>query len=99
MVHKFKLTVNQEKSKVVSTNESDFLKFIFKGAKIRWSDKAFAEFKLRGRKLTGRSWGVSMGYLPVTTSYYQLAKLAEYLPGLDGLLRRPWTIFSKSAAH
>ena len=68
MEHKFKLTVNQEKNKVVSTNESGFLVLIFKGAKIRWTDKAFAKFKRQGRKLTGRSWGVSMGYLPVTTS-------------------------------
>ena len=52
-----KLTINQEKSKVASTNEISFLGFIFKGSKIRWSDKAFAGFKRRVRKLTGRSWG------------------------------------------
>jgi len=71
-----KLAVNQEKSKVASTNEIAFLGFIFKGAKIRWSDKAFAEFKRRVKKLTGRSWGVSMEYR------YQ--KLAEYLRGWMG---------------
>jgi len=73
---KLKLTINQEKSKVASTNEISFLGFIFKGPKIRWSDKAFAEFKRRVRKLTGRSWGVSMGY-----RYF---KLAEYLRGWMG---------------
>ncbi len=73
---KLKLTVNQEKSKVAPTNESIFLGFIFKGAKVRWSDKAFAEFKRRVKKLTGRSWGVSMAY--------RLAKLAEYLRGWMG---------------
>jgi RNA-directed DNA polymerase len=73
---KLKLAVNQDKSKVASTNESTFLGFVFKGASIRWSDKAFAEFKRRVRKLTGRSWGVSMEY--------RLAKLAEYLRGWMG---------------
>jgi RNA-directed DNA polymerase len=71
-----KLMVNQEKSKVASTNEITFLGFAFKGAGIRWSDKAFAEFKRRVRKLTGRSWGVSMEY--------RFAKLAEYLRGWVG---------------
>ena len=71
-----KLTINQEKSKVASTNEISFLGFIFKGARIRWSGKAFAEFKRRVRKLTGRSWGVSMEY--------RFEKLAEYLRGWMG---------------
>ena len=71
-----KLTVNQEKSKVAPTNEITFLGFIFKGASIRWSGKAFAEFKRRVRKLTGRSWGVSMEY--------RFAKIAEYLRGWMG---------------
>ena len=71
-----KLMVNQEKSKVASTNEITFLGFAFKGAGIRWSDKAFAEFKQRVRKLTGRSWGVSMEY--------RFEKLAEYLRGWVG---------------
>jgi RNA-directed DNA polymerase len=73
---RLKLSINQEKSKVASTNEISFLGFIFKGASIRWSDKAFAEFKRRVRKLTGRSWGVSMEY--------RFAKLAEYLRGWMG---------------
>ena len=71
-----KLMVNQEKSKVASTNEITFFGFAFKGAGIRWSDKAFAEFKRRVRKLTGRSWGVSMEY--------RFEKLAEYLRGWVG---------------
>jgi len=71
-----KLTINQEKSKVASTNETSFLGFIFKDASIRWSDKAFAEFKRRVKELTGRSWGVSMEY--------RLVKLAQYLRGWMG---------------
>jgi RNA-directed DNA polymerase len=73
---KLKLKVNQTKSKVASTNEITFLGLVFKGASIRWSDKAFAEFKRRVKELTGRSWGVSMEY--------RLAKLAEYLRGWMG---------------
>jgi RNA-directed DNA polymerase len=70
---KLKLTINQEKSQVASTNEITFLGFTFKGSSVRWSDKAFAEFKRRVKKLTGRSWGVSMDY--------RYGKLAEYLRG------------------
>ncbi len=73
---KLKLVVNQEKSKVASTNEIGFLGLVFKGANIRWSEKAFAEFKRRVKELTGRSWGVSMEY--------RFAKLAEYLRGWMG---------------
>lgn len=76
LTRRLKLTVNQEKSKVASTNEITFLGFIFKGTSVRWSDKAFAEFKRRVRKLTGRSWGVSMGY--------RFGRLAEYLRGWMG---------------
>lgn len=61
---------------MASTKEITFLGFIFKGASIRWSAKAFTEFKRRVRKLTGRSWGVSMEY--------RFAKLAEYLRGWMG---------------
>lgn len=71
-----KLTINQEKSKVASTNEITFLGFTFKGTSIRWSGKAFANFKRQVRKLTGRSWGVSMEH--------RYIKLAEYLRGWMG---------------
>jgi RNA-directed DNA polymerase len=73
---KLKLKVNQGKSKVASTNEITFLGLAFKGAGIRCSDKALAEFKRRVKELTGRSWGVAMEY--------RLARLAEYLRGWMG---------------
>ena len=73
---RLKLKVNQEKSKVAPSNEITFLGFAFSGAKIRWSDKAFAKFKRRLKELTGRSWGVSMGF--------RFTKLAEYLRGWMG---------------
>lgn len=70
---KLKLEVNQDKSQVALTNQTDFLGFTFKGTKIRWSDKAFREFKRRVKELTGRSWFVSMEY--------RYKKLAQYLRG------------------
>ena len=67
------LKVNQDKSQVAPTDKTNFLGFTFKGTKIRWSEKAFREFKRRVRKLTGRSWFVSMDY--------RLSKLAQYTRG------------------
>lgn len=74
--HRLKLKVNQEKSKVARTNEITFLGFALSGAKIRWSDKAFAKLKRRLKELTGRSWGVSMEF--------RFAKLTRYLRGWMG---------------
>ena len=58
---------------MASTNQITFLGFAFKGTKIRWSDKAFREFKRRVKELTGRSWFVSMEY--------RMRKLTEYIRG------------------
>jgi RNA-directed DNA polymerase len=68
-----KLVVNEPKSRVARTDECVFLGFTFRGVKLRWSDRAFADFKHRVRRLTGRSWGVSMAY--------RLDQLAKYLRG------------------
>jgi len=93
---KLKLVVNEQKSRVVKTNDCTFLGFTFRGKKLRWSDRAFEDFLHNIRRLTGRSWGVSMSY--------RLHKLAQYvrgwmgyfgisdyyrpIPELDGWLRR-----------
>jgi RNA-directed DNA polymerase len=68
-----KLIVNEKKSSSGKVEECSFLGFVFVRGKIRWSDKAFREFKRRIRLFTGRSWGVSMEY--------RLHKLAEYVRG------------------
>jgi RNA-directed DNA polymerase len=68
-----KLRVNQEKSQVACTDQAAFLGFTFRGVSIRWTDKAFREFKRRVKELTGRSWFVSMKF--------RLQKLAQYLRG------------------
>ncbi|MBW2603367.1 MAG: hypothetical protein JRE28_03480 [Deltaproteobacteria bacterium] len=52
--------VNKKKSRVAKTDDTDFLGFTFKGTKIRWSDEAFHQFKWRIKRLTGRSWFVSI---------------------------------------
>jgi RNA-directed DNA polymerase len=70
---KLKLKINEKKSQVAPTDKIDFLGFTFKGTKIRWSDKAFREFKRRVKLLTGRSWFVTMSY--------RYKKLAEYVRG------------------
>ena len=73
---KLKLKVNTEKSKVVKSTRCEFLGFTFTGKKIRWTDKTLHCFKHEIRRLTGRSWGVSMAY--------RMRKLAEYLRGWMG---------------
>ena len=51
-----KLAVDEQKSRVVKTNDCEFLGFTFRGTKLRWTDQVFADFKHTVRKLTGRSW-------------------------------------------
>ena len=73
---RLKLPVNEQKSRVAPIDECVFLGFTFRKGKLRWSDAAFEDFRHRVRKLTGRSWGVSMAY--------RLHKLAQYLRGWMG---------------
>jgi hypothetical protein len=58
------------------TNDCEYLGFTFRGKKLRWSERAYHDFRHRLRKLTGRSWGVSMDY--------RLKKLSEYVRGWMG---------------
>jgi RNA-directed DNA polymerase len=70
------LEVNETKSKVAHLDECTFLGFSIIRGKIRWSQKSEKEFKRRIKEITGRSWGVSMGY--------RLKKLREYMRGWIG---------------
>jgi RNA-directed DNA polymerase len=91
-----KLKVNQDKSRVSSTDNTNFLGFTFKGTKIRWSDKAFREFKRRVKRLTGRSWFVSMEYRYKKLSqyicgwmnYFGISEYYRPIPEIDHWLRR-----------
>jgi len=71
-----KLVVNEQKSQVAKIGDCTFLGFTFRGGKLRWSERAFEDFKHSIRRLTGRSWGVSMAY--------RFTKLAQYVRGWMG---------------
>jgi RNA-directed DNA polymerase len=91
-----KLEINETKSTVGSTNECRFLGFTFQGSRIYWSPEAFQDFRHRLRKLTGRSWGVSMAYrirklneyIRGWMQYFGLSQYYRPLPELDAWLRR-----------
>ena len=93
---KLKLKVNEKKSCVAPTDQTNFLGFTFKGTKIRWSEKAFKEFKRRVRLLTGRSWFVSMDYrmrklaqyIRGWMNYFGISEYYRPIPELDNWLRR-----------
>jgi RNA-directed DNA polymerase len=57
-----KVKVNRDKSKVVKAEESSFLGFTFTCKRLTVSEKSLTRFKSELRRLTGRSWGVSMDY-------------------------------------
>lgn len=96
METKLKLKVNLAKSKLAPMSECAFLGFTIKGKKIRWSDKALADFKHRIKELTGRSWGVSMEYrlkklgqyLRGWTAYFGISQYYRPVPELDEWIRR-----------
>jgi RNA-directed DNA polymerase len=83
-------------SSVAPTDRIGFLGFVFKGTRIVWSDQAFAAFRRRVKKLTGRSWFVSMKYrlhklaeyLRGWMGYYGLSEHYSPIDGLDGWIRR-----------
>jgi RNA-directed DNA polymerase len=91
-----KLEINETKSTVGPTNACRFLGFTFHGTRIHWSPEAFQDFRHRLRKLTGRSWGVSMAYrisklneyIRGWMQYFGLSQYYRPLPELDAWLRR-----------
>jgi RNA-directed DNA polymerase len=93
---KLKLKVNPEKSQVARTDDTSFLGFTFRGSSIRWSEKAFREFKRRVKLLTGRSWFVSMEYrftalaryLRGWMNYFGISEYYRPIPEIDHWLRR-----------
>lgn len=91
-----KLPINEEKSQIVHVRDLEFLGFKYVGTKIRWCDKALADFKYNIRQLTKRSWGISMSrryrelgwYIRGWTNYFALSEYYRPLPGLDQWIRR-----------
>lgn len=93
---KLKLRVNQQKSQIAKSNECEYLGFTFPGKRIVWTDNSLAEFKHTIRRLTARSWGVSMEYRLERLSkyirgwmaYYALSQYYSPIPILDEWIRR-----------
>ena len=91
-----KLAVNERKSRVAKVSDCVFLGFTFRGATLRWSEQAFVDFKHHVRRLTGRSWGVSMEYRLMKLAQYVRGWMAYFgisdyyrpIPDLDSWLRR-----------
>ncbi len=91
-----RLVVNEQKSRIVPSNQAEFLGFTFRGTKLRWSDDSFADFQHRLHRLTGRSWGVSMEYrlerlrlyLRGWMNYFGISQYYRPIPELDHWLRR-----------
>ena len=96
LVRELKLEINEDKSRVSSTNQIEYLGFTFAGKKIRWSNKAFREFKRQVKRLTGRSWFVSMQYrlnrlamyVHGWMNYYGISEYYRPIPEIDHWLRR-----------
>jgi RNA-directed DNA polymerase len=94
--HHLTLAINEDKSTVGPTKDCTFLGFTFQGSRIHWSPEAFQDFRHRLRKLTGRSWGVSMAYrisklneyIRGWIHYFGLSQYYRPLPELDAWLRR-----------
>jgi RNA-directed DNA polymerase len=93
---RLKLRINDDKSRIVPSNQLEFLGFCFRGTRIAWSDKALHRFKHRIKQLTGRSWGVSPArryrelrqYLVGWMNYFALSEYYRPIPELDEWLRR-----------
>jgi RNA-directed DNA polymerase len=95
-LEKLKVRVNPDTSKVVPVQESSFLGFTFKGKKLVATVKAVMTFKHRLKRLTGRSWGISMKdrygrihvYVTGWMNYFGIGMRYSDIMELDHWLRR-----------
>ena len=76
LLRKLKLRVNAAKSQVCRTEKVEFLSFQVRRKTFVASAAAVADFRHEVRRLTGRSWGVSMRH--------RIAKLNQYVRGWGG---------------
>ena len=93
---RLKLEINRQKSRLVRAKQCEYLGFIFPGKRIVWAPDSLENFKYNIRRLTARSWGISMKlrfqklsrYIRGWMNYYGLSKLYRPLPELDEWIRR-----------
>jgi RNA-directed DNA polymerase len=96
LARKLKVTVNIDKSRVLKAEECCFLGFTFTHKRLTVSEKALTRFKSELRRLTGRSWGVSMQrrygeirtYLQGWINYFGIALKYNDAVEMDHWLRR-----------
>ena len=88
---KLKLVINQEKSNIVTGDDSEYLGFMFKNKRINWTNDSLENFKHNIRRLTARNWGISMeecltrlsDYIRGWMVYFALSEFYRLLPELD----------------
>lgn len=93
---RLKLRLNPRKSQVLRSQDLEYLGFQFRGIRVCWSATAFEAFKARVRKLTSRSWGVSMAYrlkylrqyLRGWMGYFGISEYYRPIPKIDKWIRR-----------
>jgi RNA-directed DNA polymerase len=93
---KLKLTVNAAKSRVDRLAGCVFLGCQIERKQIRWSKVAVEEFRAKVRRLTGRTWGVSMErrlkslnrYVSGWFGYYRISRTWNAVLELDKWIRR-----------
>ena len=93
---RLKLEINRQKSRIVAGRGCEFLGFTFPGGRIVWSAQSLENFKYQVRRLTSRSWGISMQarleklsrYIRGWMNYFALSQYYRVLPELDEWIRR-----------
>ena len=98
LTRKLKLVVNQQKSRVCSTDGVEFLGFAFQGygGQFRVARKNLDKFQSRVREITRRSRGVSFAqrcvelrrYFQGRVGYFRLVPIKSFFGELDKWVRR-----------
>jgi RNA-directed DNA polymerase len=98
LTRKLKLVVNQQKSRLCSTDGVEFLGFVFQGygGQFRVARKNLDKFKARVREITGRNRGVSFAqrcvelrrYFQGWVGYFRLVPIKSFFSDLDKWVRR-----------
>lgn len=98
LTRKLKLVVNQQKSRLCSTDGVEFLGFEFQGygGQFRVARKNLDKFKSRVREITGRNRGVSFAqrcvelrrYFQGWVGYFRLVPIKSFFSDLDKWVRR-----------